>query len=61
MLSFGDLVSRHVAGCNKNTGIKLITFHGDLPYPSFEIIEKLESLDDKDKVGSGGFGTIYRM
>ncbi|GJX51893.1 LRR receptor-like serine/threonine-protein kinase FEI 1 [Tanacetum coccineum] len=26
---------------------QLITFHGDLPYPSSEIIEKLESLDDE--------------
>ncbi|KAJ7945963.1 Receptor-like protein kinase [Quillaja saponaria] len=40
---------------------KLITFHGDLPYPSCEIIEKLESLDEEDVVGSGGFGTVYRM
>ncbi|GMH16836.1 hypothetical protein Nepgr_018677 [Nepenthes gracilis] len=42
-------------------GAKLITFHGDLPYPSFEIIEKLESLDEEDVVGSGGFGTVYKM
>ncbi|EXC34225.1 LRR receptor-like serine/threonine-protein kinase FEI 1 [Morus notabilis] len=40
---------------------KLITFHGDLPYPSCEIIEKLEALDEEDVVGSGGFGTVYRM
>ncbi|TYJ99108.1 LRR receptor-like serine/threonine-protein kinase FEI 2 isoform X1 [Cucumis melo var. makuwa] len=40
---------------------KLITFHGDLPYPSSEIIEKLESLDEEDVVGSGGFGIVYRM
>ncbi|KAG4929993.1 hypothetical protein JHK85_047524 [Glycine max] len=40
---------------------KLITFHGDLPYTSSEIIEKLESLDEEDIVGSGGFGTVYRM
>ncbi|KAI4343830.1 hypothetical protein L6164_011135 [Bauhinia variegata] len=40
---------------------KLITFHGDLPYPSSEIIEKLEALDEEDVVGSGGFGTVYRM
>ncbi|KAF5730131.1 hypothetical protein HS088_TW20G00501 [Tripterygium wilfordii] len=40
---------------------KLITFHGDLPYASYEIIEKLESLDEEDVVGSGGFGTVYRM
>lgn len=42
-------------------GTKLITFHGDLPYPSCEIIEKLESLTEEDVVGSGGYGTVYRM
>uniref|UniRef100_A0A7C9EU96 Protein kinase domain-containing protein n=1 Tax=Opuntia streptacantha TaxID=393608 RepID=A0A7C9EU96_OPUST len=42
-------------------GTKLMTFHGDLPYTSFEIIEKLESLDEEDIVGSGGYGTVYRM
>lgn len=45
----------------KETGTKLITFHGDLPYPSCEIIEKLETLTEEDVVGSGGFGTVYRM
>lgn len=40
---------------------KLVTFPGDLPYPSCEIVEKLESLDEEDVVGSGGFGTVYRM
>ncbi|RDY11901.1 LRR receptor-like serine/threonine-protein kinase FEI 1 [Mucuna pruriens] len=40
---------------------KLITFHGDLPYTSSEIIEKLESLDEENIVGSGGYGTVYRM
>ncbi|KAJ1421742.1 Serine/threonine-protein kinase, active site [Sesbania bispinosa] len=46
---------------NRKEGTKLITFHGDLPYSSSEIIEKLESLDEDDVVGSGGFGTVYRM
>lgn len=46
---------------DQETSTKLITFHGDLPYPSREIIEKLESLDEEDVVGSGGFGTVYRM
>lgn len=32
-----------------------------MPYTSTEIIEKLESLDEEDIVGSGGFGTVYRM
>ncbi|XP_010550651.1 PREDICTED: LRR receptor-like serine/threonine-protein kinase FEI 1 isoform X2 [Tarenaya hassleriana] len=40
---------------------KLITFHGDLPYSSGELIEKLETLNEEDIVGSGGFGTVYRM
>ncbi|CAJ1944022.1 unnamed protein product [Sphenostylis stenocarpa] len=40
---------------------KLITFHGDLPYTSSEIIENLESLDEEHIVGSGGYGTVYRM
>ncbi|KAI5683637.1 hypothetical protein M9H77_04865 [Catharanthus roseus] len=40
---------------------KLVTFHGDLPYPSCELVEKIESLDEEDVVGAGGFGTVYRM
>ncbi|KAF6164328.1 hypothetical protein GIB67_029211 [Kingdonia uniflora] len=40
---------------------KFATFHGNLPYSSWEIIEKLESLNKEDVVGSGGFGTVYRM
>ncbi|KAH9719847.1 protein kinase domain-containing protein [Citrus sinensis] len=46
---------------DQETSTKLITFHGDMPYPSCEIIEKLEALDEEDVVGSGGFGTVYRM
>ncbi|KAK1363376.1 LRR receptor-like serine/threonine-protein kinase FEI 2 [Heracleum sosnowskyi] len=46
---------------SKETGTKLMTFHGDLPYPSSEIIEKLECLTEEDVVGTGGFGTVYRM
>ncbi|KAJ0982848.1 hypothetical protein J5N97_011103 [Dioscorea zingiberensis] len=42
-------------------GAKLVTFHGDLPYSSEEIIKKLEQLDEEDIVGSGGFGTVYKM
>ncbi|KAI3766795.1 hypothetical protein L2E82_16868 [Cichorium intybus] len=46
---------------HQETSTQLITFHGDLPYPSSEIIEKLESLDEEHIVGAGGFGTVYRM
>ncbi|CAL0330643.1 unnamed protein product [Lupinus luteus] len=45
----------------KTTGTKLITFHGDMPYTSSVVVEKLESLGEEDVVGSGGFGTVYRM
>ncbi|XP_057951721.1 LRR receptor-like serine/threonine-protein kinase FEI 2 [Malania oleifera] len=46
---------------HQEAGSKLVTFHGDLPYSTCEIIEKLESLEEEDVVGSGGFGTVYRM
>ncbi|XP_026385261.1 LRR receptor-like serine/threonine-protein kinase FEI 1 isoform X2 [Papaver somniferum] len=40
---------------------KVVLFHGDLPYSSSDIVEKLESLDVEDVLGSGGFGTVYTM
>ncbi|XP_077233730.1 leucine-rich repeat protein kinase family protein [Tasmannia lanceolata] len=46
---------------DQDTGAKLVTFHGDLPYSSHEIVKKLELLDDDDVVGSGGFGTVFKM
>ncbi|KAL5976518.1 hypothetical protein ACLOJK_020851 [Asimina triloba] len=46
---------------DQETGAKLVTFHGDLPYSSYEIIRKLELLSEEDVVGSGGFGTVYKM
>ncbi|PHT59463.1 hypothetical protein CQW23_01826 [Capsicum baccatum] len=53
--------SRNKSTKSQAAGAKLITFHGDLPYPSCELIEKIESLDEEDIVGAGGFGTVYRM
>ncbi|THU74074.1 hypothetical protein C4D60_Mb04t29510 [Musa balbisiana] len=35
-------------------GTKLVTFHGNLPYPSQEIIKKLELLDEDDVIENGG-------
>ncbi|XP_068647454.1 LRR receptor-like serine/threonine-protein kinase FEI 1 [Aristolochia californica] len=46
---------------HRDTGTKLVTFHGDLPYSSHDIVTKLELLDEEDVVGSGGFGTVYKM
>ncbi|KAK1422319.1 hypothetical protein QVD17_25352 [Tagetes erecta] len=46
---------------HQETSTQLITFHGDLPYPSSEIIEKLESLTDEHVIGCGGYGTVYRL
>ncbi|GLJ25784.1 hypothetical protein SUGI_0493720 [Cryptomeria japonica] len=40
---------------------KLVTFHGDLPYTSQEIIKKIEMLDESNIIGSGGFGTVYKL
>ncbi|XP_065039170.1 LRR receptor-like serine/threonine-protein kinase FEI 1 [Musa acuminata AAA Group] len=45
----------------QDAGTKLITFHGNLPYSSQEIINKLELLNEDDVIGSGGFGTVYKM
>lgn len=36
-------------------------FHGDLPYSSKDILRKLETLNDEHIIGSGGFGTVYKL
>jgi len=36
-------------------------FHSDLPYTKDTVIKKIESLGDSDIIGSGGFGTVYRL
>jgi serine/threonine protein kinase len=36
-------------------------FHGDLPYSSKDIIKKLETLTEEHVIGSGGFGTVYKL
>lgn len=36
-------------------------FHGDLPYSSKDIIKKLETLTGDHIIGSGGFGTVYKL
>lgn len=36
-------------------------FHGDLPYSTKEILKKLETMDDENIIGVGGFGTVYKL
>lgn len=50
--------------CNANyniSGASIVMFHGDLPYSSKDILKKLETLDDENIIGSGGFGTVYKL
>lgn len=47
-----------VEACN---GPKVVDFHGDLPYTNMHIIKKMDLLDERDMIGSGGFGTVYRL
>ncbi|XP_057511942.1 LRR receptor-like serine/threonine-protein kinase FEI 1 isoform X2 [Actinidia eriantha] len=42
-------------------GASIVMFHGDLPYSSKDIIKKLEALNEEHIIGSGGFGTVYRL
>ena len=36
-------------------------FHGDLPYATKDILKKLETMDEQSVIGSGGFGTVYKL
>ncbi|CAH9077639.1 unnamed protein product [Cuscuta europaea] len=42
-------------------GASVVMFHGDLPYSSSDIIRKLETLNEEHIIGSGGFGTVYKL
>lgn len=42
-------------------GASIVMFHGDLPYSSKDIIKKLENLNEEHVIGSGGFGTVYKL
>ncbi|CAL9046835.1 LRR receptor-like serine/threonine-protein kinase FEI 1 [Musa acuminata AAA Group] len=42
-------------------GASIVIFHGDLPYSSKDILRKLETLNEENIIGSGGFGTVYKL
>uniref|UniRef100_A0A1D1YET2 non-specific serine/threonine protein kinase n=1 Tax=Anthurium amnicola TaxID=1678845 RepID=A0A1D1YET2_9ARAE len=42
-------------------GASIVMFHGDLPYSSNDILKKLEYLNEENIIGSGGFGTVYKL
>ncbi|XWS62308.1 hypothetical protein CRYUN_Cryun07bG0199200 [Craigia yunnanensis] len=42
-------------------GASIVMFHGDLPYSSKDIIKKLETLNEEHIMGTGGFGTVYKL
>ncbi|XP_024389934.1 LRR receptor-like serine/threonine-protein kinase FEI 1 isoform X3 [Physcomitrium patens] len=50
-----------VKGAEAYNEEKVVNFHGDLPYTTVNIIKKMDLLDEKDMIGSGGFGTVYRL
>ncbi|KAK8684974.1 hypothetical protein V6N13_040986 [Hibiscus sabdariffa] len=45
----------------KKFGASIVMFHGDLPYSSKDVIKKLETLNEEHIIGTGGFGTVYRL
>nr|APU94843.1 leucine-rich repeat receptor-like protein kinase [Pohlia nutans] len=50
-----------VKGAEACNAPKVVNFHGDLPYTNMHIIKKMDLLDERDMIGSGGFGTVYRL
>ncbi|KAG0498711.1 hypothetical protein HPP92_003402 [Vanilla planifolia] len=42
-------------------GASIVMFHGDLPYSSKEMLKKLETLNDENIIGCGGFATVYKL
>ncbi|KAJ6705828.1 PROMASTIGOTE SURFACE ANTIGEN PROTEIN PSA, partial [Salix purpurea] len=57
---FGKNESSSIA-MDVSGGASIVMFHGDLPYSSKEIIKKLETLTEEHIIGSGGFGTVYKL
>ncbi|XP_072962858.1 LRR receptor-like serine/threonine-protein kinase FEI 1 [Typha angustifolia] len=51
----------HGLGVDVSGGASIVMFHGDLPYSSKDILKKLETLNDENVIGSGGFATVYKL
>jgi serine/threonine protein kinase len=43
------------------SGSSVVLFHGDLPYSTKDILKKLDTMGDDNIIGSGGFGTVYKL
>ncbi|TVU47632.1 hypothetical protein EJB05_07238, partial [Eragrostis curvula] len=42
-------------------GSSVVMFHGDLPYSTKDILKKLDTMGEDNIIGSGGFGTVYKL
>ncbi|KAK3151146.1 hypothetical protein QOZ80_3AG0242320 [Eleusine coracana subsp. coracana] len=42
-------------------GSSIVMFHGDLPYSTKDILRKLDTMGEDNIIGSGGFGTVYKL
>lgn len=56
-----NTAQKRPAALDVNEGTSVVIFHGDLPYSSKDIIRKIEILDEESILGSGGFGTVYKL
>ncbi|KAK3147710.1 hypothetical protein QOZ80_3BG0285830 [Eleusine coracana subsp. coracana] len=42
-------------------GSSVVMFHGDLPYSTKDILRKMDTMGEDNIIGSGGFGTVYKL
>ncbi|KAK9095678.1 hypothetical protein Scep_027147 [Stephania cephalantha] len=57
---FGKTDSQSLA-VDVGGGASVVMFHADFHYSSKDVIKKLETLNDEHIIGSGGFGTVYKL